>query len=164
MNNKKYSIGQKIDRIYQVLKERKRLEWFLFLCVVSVFFFVLAAMEKNMTHALLGILTGCFAGLQYKASNRESLLFEVLGENANLRDKLCLSEHKVERLKLELETTQAVLKEAKTPRNTAQQKAEAIAEEVSAEESSDKEVAPKPKRKPAPRGTRKPKTKNENKD
>ena len=164
MNNKKHSIGQKIDRMYQVLKERKRLEWFLFLCVVSVFFFVLAAMEKNMTHALLGILMGCFAGLQYKASNRESLLFEVLGENANLRDKLCLSEHKVERLTSELETAQAALLRVKTPRNTTPQKAEAIAEEVSAEESSDKEVAPKPKRKPAPRGTRKPKTKNENKD
>ena len=164
MNNKKHSIGQKIDRMYQVLKERKRLEWFLFLCVVSIFFFVLAAMEKNMTHALLGILTGCFAGLQYKASNRESLLFEVLGENANLRDKLCLSEHKVERLTLELETTQAALLKVKMQMDTTRQKEVDIAEEVSADEPSDKEVAPKPKRKPAPRGTRKPKTKNENKD
>lgn len=164
MNARKHSIGQKIERMYQVLKERKRLEWFLFLCVASVVFFVFAAMEKNITHTLLGILMGCFAALQYKASNRESLLFEVLGENANLRDKLCLAEHEVERLTLELETTQAALLEAKAPKNTTPQKAEAIAEEVSAEEPSVKETASKPKRKPAPRGTRKPKTKNENKD
>ena len=111
-----------------------------------------------------GILTGCFAGLQYKASNRESLLFEVLGENANLRDKICLSEHKVERLTSELETTQAALLKVKKQMDTIRQKEVDIAEEVSAEESSDKEVAPKPKRNPAPRGTRKPKTKNENKD
>lgn len=83
---------------------------------------------------------------------------------ADTQDDLCISKHEVERLTLELETTQAALLESKTPRNTTPQKAEAIAEEVSAEEPSVKEATPKPKRKPAPRGTRKPKTKNENKD
>ena len=164
MNATKNSLGQKIDRMYQVLKERKRLEWFLFLLVASIFFFVFAIMEKNMTHALLGVLIGCFAGLQYTVSNRESLLLEVLGENANLRDKLCLSEHKVERLTSELETTQASLLEAKRLKNTIKQKAAPIAVEASTEEIPVMEIAPKPKRKTAPRGTKKPKTKNENKD
>ncbi|MBO5080381.1 MAG: hypothetical protein J6B82_05815 [Bacteroidaceae bacterium] len=88
----------------------------------------------------------------------------VENELADTKDKLCLSEHKVERLTSELETTQAALLKVKKQMNTTRQKEVDIAEEVSAEESSDKEVAPKPKRKPAPRGTRKPKTKNENKD
>ena len=96
------------------------------------------------------------------------LLFErkaiVENELADTKDKLCLSEHKVERLTSELETTQAALLKVKKQMDTTRQKEVDIAEEVSAEESSDKEVAPKPKRKPAPRGTRKPKTKNENKD
>ena len=129
MSARKQSMGQKIDRMYQVLKERKRLEWFLFLCIASAVFFFFAAMEKNMTHALLGILMCCFAGLQYKASNRESLLFEVLGENANLRDKLCLSEHEAERLKLELEATQAELKEAKKHRAAPKRKPKAESKE-----------------------------------
>lgn len=74
---------------------------------------------------------------------------------ADARDQLCLTKHEVERLTLELETTQAALLKAK---------AGPVSEEVSAEESSVKEPSPKPKRRPAPRGTRKPKTKNENKD
>ena len=96
------------------------------------------------------------------------LLFErkaiVENELADTKDKLCLSEHKVEHLTSELETTQAALLRVKKQMDTTRQKEVNIAEDVSADESSDKEVAPKPKRKPAPRGTRKPKTKNENKD
>ena len=100
----------------------------------------------------------------------------------DLTDDLIVKTRENERLTLELETTQSVLKEAKTPRNTTPQKAEAIAEEVSAEghiavgkgkavtytQKKGSEVSETPtnvpKRKPAPRGTRKPKTKNENKD
>ena len=96
------------------------------------------------------------------------LLFErkaiVENELADTKDKLCLSEHEVERLTSELETAQAALLKVKKQMDTTPQKAEAIAEEVSADEPSVKESAPKPKRKPAPRGTRKPKAKNENKD
>ena len=88
----------------------------------------------------------------------------VENELADTKDKLCLSEHKVERLTSELETTQAALLKVKKKMDTARHKEVDIAEEVSADEPSVKEPAPKPKRKPAPRGTRKPKTKNENKD
>lgn len=89
---------------------------------------------------------------------------QVQLELADVKDKLCLSEHKVKRLTQELEVAQAALLEAKTPRNTTPQKAEAVAEDISSEESSVKEIAPKPKRKPATRGTRKQRSKNENKN
>ena len=88
----------------------------------------------------------------------------VENELADTKDKLCLSEHKAERLTSELETTQAALLEAKRLKNTITQKAAPIAVETTTEGVSVKEIAPKSKRKPAPRGTKKPKTKNENKD
>lgn len=90
---------------------------------------------------------------------------------ADVQDDLVVKEHEVERLALELETAQAALVEAKKPRKNyvgyvqtglAQVESSAIAStiDVAASEA----PLPKPKRKPAPRGTRKPKTKNENKD
>lgn len=92
-------------------------------------------------------------------------------ELADAQDDLIVKEHEVERLTLELETTQAALLEAKKP-NThysgyvqtglAQVESSAIASTIDVATS--EAPLPKPKRKPAPRGTRKPKTKNENKN
>ena len=66
---------------------------------------------------------------------------KVEGIVANLEDKLCLSEHDVARLKLELDTVQTALKDRET--------------------ASDTEQKPKPKR---PAFKRKPKMKTENPD
>ena len=66
---------------------------------------------------------------------------------ADTQDDLCISKHEVERLTLELETAQAALVESS---------AIASAIDIATSEA----PLPKPKRKPAPRGTRKPKTKN----
>ena len=70
---------------------------------------------------------------------------------ADVQDDLVVKEHEVERLALELETAQAALVESSAIASTI----DVVASEA---------PLPKPKRKPAPRGTRKPKTKNENKD
>lgn len=72
-------------------------------------------------------------------------------ELADAQDNLIVKEHEVERLTIELETAQAALVESS---------AIASSIDVAASEA----PLPKPKRKPVPRGTRKPKTKNENKD
>lgn len=109
---------------------------------------------------LLVLMTGWEISDVFLFEKREQVQLEL----ADVKDKLCLSEHKVERLTQELEVAQAALLEAKTPRNTTPQKAEAVAEDISSEESSVKEIAPKPKRKPATRGTRKQRPKNENKN
>lgn len=90
---------------------------------------------------------------------------------ADTQDDLCISKHEVERLTLELETTQAALLEAKKPKmhysgyvqtGFAQVESSAIATTIDV--ATTEAPLPKPKRKPAPRGTRKPKTKNENKN
>ena len=140
------------------------------------FWIVNLALVASLGLAFASYLTDCFE-LIYGSifllvmaawEISDVFLFErkaiVENELADTKDKLCLSEHKVERLTSELETTQAALLKVKKQMDTTRQKEVDIAEEGSAEESSDKGVAPKPKRKPAPRGTRKPKTKNENKD
>lgn len=90
---------------------------------------------------------------------------------ADTQDDLCISKHEVERLTLELETTQAALVEAKKPKmhysgyvQTGLAQVESgLAPKTASIDTAEANTL-KPKRKPAPRGTRKPKTKNENKD
>ena len=93
------------------------------------------------------------------------------GRWADTQDDLIVKYHEVERLTLELETAQAALVEAKKPKmhysgyvqtGLAQVESSAIASTIDVATS--EAPLPKPKRKPAPRGTKKPKTKNENKD
>ena len=93
------------------------------------------------------------------------------GKWADAQDDLCISKHEVERLTLELETTQAALVEAKKPKKnhsgyvqTGFSQIESGLAPKTASIDTAEANALKPKRKPAPRGTRKPKTKNENKD
>lgn len=93
------------------------------------------------------------------------------GRWADTQDDLIVKEHEVERLTLELETAQAALVEAKKPRRnhsgyvqTGFSQIESGLAPKTASIDTAEANALKPKRKPAPRGTRKPKTKNENKD
>lgn len=91
-------------------------------------------------------------------------------ELADAQDNLIVKEHEVERLTLELEIAKAelgIVKEAfKEGEKQWEQAAKKTKETVNQTEDTPSvtEQKPKPKRKPAPRGTRKPKTKNENKD
>ena len=93
------------------------------------------------------------------------------GRWADTQDDLIVKYHEVERLTLELETAQAALAEAKKPKKnhsgyvqTGFSQIESGLAPKTASIDTAEANAPKPKRKPAPRGTRKPKTKNENKD
>lgn len=147
-----------------LLRKYKRL-WVVNTAFVAIFFIGIL----SILFAQSELIVCCFFLLiMISWEMSDVFLFEkqsvLQAELADAQDRLIVKEHEVERLTLELETTQAALLKVKKQMNAARQKEVDIAEEVSAEESSDKEVAPKPKRKPAPRGTRKPKTKNENKD
>lgn len=93
------------------------------------------------------------------------------GRWADTQDDLIVKYHEVERLTLELETAQAALVEAKKPKKnhsgyvqTGFSQIESGLAPKTASIDTAEANALKPKRKPAPRGTRKPKTKNENKD
>lgn len=147
-----------------LLRKYKRL-WVVNTAIAGIVAFIISSVvfeqyEWMYFAFLLVLLTNWEISDVFLFEKRKQVQLEL----ADVKDKLCLSEHKVERLTQELEVAQAALLDAKKPKNATSQKAEAVAEEILVEESSVKEIAPKPKRKPAPRGTRKPKTKNENKN
>ena len=92
-------------------------------------------------------------------------------ELADAQDDLIVKEHEVERLTSELETAQAALIEAKKPKKNHSgyvqtgfsQIESGLAPKTASIDTAEANDL-KSKRKPAPRGTRKPKTKNENKN
>lgn len=65
--------------------------------------------DSCMLFALLFLLMGCWNIADVRWMDK---IFGLKTELADLKDKLCLAEHKADDLRLELETTQAALKEA----------------------------------------------------
>lgn len=65
--------------------------------------------DSCMLFALLFLLMGCWNIADVRWMDK---VFRLKTELADLKDKLCLSEHKADSLRLELETTQSALKEA----------------------------------------------------
>ena len=109
--------------------------------------------------------------MDFIVTNYSHLCDKYKGQLADAQDDLIVKEHEVERLTLELETAQAALVEAKKPKKnhsgyvqTGFSQIESGLAPKTASIDTAEANALKPKRKPASRGTRKPKTKNENKD
>lgn len=136
--------------VFILLRKYNRL-WIVNLSLFAAFAFVIAAILLNVTE-LTSVSIFLFLMCTWEISN--VFLFEkraiIENDLADAKDKLCLAEHEVDRLKFELNTLQAVLKEEERQR-----------EQSGKETDSDTEQKPKPKR---PAFKRKPKPKTENPD
>ena len=133
-----------------LLRKYNRL-WIVNLSLFAAFAFVIAAILLNVTE-LTSVSIFLFLMCTWEIS--DVFLFEkraIIEEDlADTKDKLCLAEHEVDRLKFELNTLQTALKEEERRR-----------EQSGKGTASDTEQKPKPKR---PAFKRKPKPKTENPD
>ena len=109
--------------------------------------------------------------MDFIVTNYSHLCDKYKGQLADAQDNLIVKEHEVERLVSELETAHTALEDMQKPKKnhsgyiqTGFSQIESGLAPKTASIDTAEAPLPKPKRKPARRGTRKPKTKNENKD
>ena len=131
---------------------------------VAIYFFVRAFMSDDYYK---GVCFGCFGVMFIMMSLLDFVVARMRNEVdkckealADTKDKLCLAEHEVDRLKFGLETVQAAFKEGEKRWGKAAEKTKETVNQTE-DTPSVTEQKPKPKR---PAFKRKPKPKTENPD